>query len=232
MFINVLSDDSVILSVSKAEMGQGVWTSLPMLIAEEMEADWNKVKVQQISKDNFIGTGGSMSISGYGWQKMRKAGAVAKQVLIEAAALKWKVSPMECTAKNNIVYHKKTSQSASFGSLVNEASKIKIPKKVQLKKSSEYNLLGKDMPRMDSEIKVNGTAFFSMDKNLPGMLYAMVERPKYFGSKYKNSNLDFIRNQNGIIDAFLIPSGVAIVGEKYWSVIKARKLLKVNWEKK
>ncbi len=232
MFINVLSDDSVILSVSKAEMGQGVWTSLPMLIAEEMEADWNKVKVQQISKDNFIGTGGSMSISGYGWQKMRKAGAVAKQVLIEAAALKWKVSPMECTAKNNIVYHKKTSQSASFGSLVNEASKIKIPKKVQLKKSSEYNLLGKDMPRMDSEVKVNGTAFFSMDKNLPGMLYAMVERPKYFGSKYKNSNLDFIRNQDGIIEAFLIPSGVAIVGEKYWSVIKARKLLKVNWEKK
>ena len=140
MFINVLSDDSVILSVSKAEMGQGVWTSLPMLIAEEMEADWNKVKVQQISKDNFIGTGGSMSISGYGWQKMRKAGAVAKQVLIEAASLKWKVSPIECIAKNNIVYHKKTSQSASFGSLVNEASKIKIPKKVQLKKSSEYNL--------------------------------------------------------------------------------------------
>ena len=87
------------------------------------------------------------------------------------------------------------------------------------------------MLRTDSKIKVDGTALFSMDKHLSGMLYAMVERPKYFGAKYKNSNMDQIKNQNGIIDVFRIPSGVAIVGEKYWSVVKARKLLKVNWEK-
>ena len=232
MYINVLSDDTVVLSVSKAEMGQGIWTSLPMLIAEEMEVDWGKVKVQQISKDNFIGTGGSMSISGYGWEKMREAGAVAKQVLVESAALKWKVSPVECVAKNSVVYHQKTRRSTSFGSLVDKASKVKIPKSVRLKKPSEFNLLGKDMLRTDSKIKVDGTALFSMDKHLSGMLYAMVERPKYFGAKYKNSNLDQIKNQNGIIDVFRIPSGVAIVGEKYWSVVKARKLLKVNWEKK
>ena len=232
MYINVLSDDTVVLSVSKAEMGQGIWTSLPMLIAEEMEVDWGKVKVQQISKDNFIGTGGSMSISGYGWEKMREAGAVAKQVLVESAALKWKVSPVECVAKNSVVYHQKTRRSTSFGSLVDKASKVKIPKRVRLKKPSEFNLLGKDMLRTDSKIKVDGTALFSMDKNLSGMLYAMVERPKYFGAKYKNSNLESIKNQNGIIDVFRIPSGVAIVGEKYWSVVKARKLLKVNWEKK
>ena len=232
MYINVLSDDTVVLSVSKAEMGQGIWTSLPMLIAEEMEVDWGKVKVQQISKDNFIGTGGSMSISGYGWEKMREAGAVAKQVLIDSAALKWKVSPVECVAKNSVVYHQKTRRSTSFGSLVDKASKVKIPKRVRLKKPSEFNLLGKDMLRTDSKIKVDGTALFSMDKNLSGMLYAMVERPKYFGAKYKNSNMDQIKNQNGIIDVFRIPSGVAIVGEKYWSVVKARKLLKVNWEKK
>ena len=232
MYINVLSDDTVILSVSKAEMGQGIWTSLPMLIAEEMEVDWGKVKVQQISKDNFIGTGGSMSISGYGWEKMREAGAVAKQVLVESAALKWKVSPVECVAKNSVVYHQKTRRSTSFGSLVDKASKVKIPKRVRLKKPSEFNLLGKDMLRTDSKIKVDGTALFSMDKNLSGMLYAMVERPKYFGAKYKNSNLEHIKNQNGIIDVFQIPSGVAIVGDKYWSVVKARKLLKVNWDKK
>ena len=232
MYINVLSDDTVVLSVSKAEMGQGIWTSLPMLIAEEMEVDWGKVKVQQISKDNFIGTGGSMSISGYGWEKMREAGAVAKQVLIDSAALKWKVSPVECVAKNSVVYHQKTRRSTSFGSLVDKASKVKIPKSVRLKKPSEFNLLGKDMLRTDSKIKVDGTALFSMDKHLSGMLYAMVERPKYFGAKYKNSNMDQIKNQNGIIDVFRIPSGVAIVGEKYWSVVKARKLLKVNWEKK
>ena len=232
MYINVLSDDTVVLSVSKAEMGQGIWTSLPMLIAEEMEVDWGKVKVQQISKDNFIGTGGSMSISGYGWEKMREAGAVAKQVLIDSAALKWKVSPVECVAKNSVVYHQKTRRSTSFGSLVDKASKVKIPKRVRLKKPSDFNLLGKDMLRTDSKIKVDGTALFSMDKHLSGMLYAMVERPKYFGAKYKNSNMDQIKNQNGIIDVFRIPSGVAIVGEKYWSVVKARKLLEVNWEKK
>ena len=232
MYINVLSDDTVVLSVSKAEMGQGIWTSLPMLIAEEMEVDWGKVKVQQISKDNFIGTGGSMSISGYGWKKMREAGAVAKQLLVESAALKWKVSPVECVAKNSVVYHQKTRRFTSYGSLVDKASKVKIPKRVRLKKPSDFNLLGKDMLRTDSKIKVDGTALFSMDKHLPGMLYAMVERPKYFGAKYKNSNMNQIKNQNGMIDVFRIPSGVAIVGEKYWSVVKARKLLEVNWEKK
>ena len=100
-FVNVLSDDTIILSVSKAEMGQGGWTSLPMLIAEEMEASWDKVKVNQTSKDSFMGTGGSMSIKDYGWKKMRKSGAIAKYMLIEAAALKWKVSPLECEAKNS-----------------------------------------------------------------------------------------------------------------------------------
>ena len=229
MYINVLSDDTVILSVSKAEMGQGIWTSLPMLIAEEMEVDWGKVKVQQIYKDNFIGTGGSMSISGYGWEKMREAGAVAKQVLVESAALKWKVSPVECVAKNSVVYHQKTRRSTSFGSLVDKASKVKIPKRVKLKKPSEFNLLGKDMLRTDSKIKVDGTALFSMDKNLSGMLYAMVERPKYFGAKYKNSNLEHIKNQNGIIDAFRIPSGKRQI--QYTLTAKFIEAIWINFQK-
>ena len=231
-YINILNDDTVVLSVSKAEMGQGVWTSLPMLIAEEMEVDWSKIQVQQASNDNFMGTGGSMSISGYGWEKMRKAGAVAKYMLIEAAALDWRVSPIECEASRSVVYHKNTGKSATFGSLVEKASKIKIPKKVKLKNLSDFIIIGKDMPRTDSLMKVNGTAPFSMDVKLDNMIYAMVERPKYFGSTYSDSNLAIIRNQPGIIDAFVIPSGVAIVGNKIWTVMKARKLLKVKWEKK
>ena len=231
-FVNVLSDDTIILSVAKAEMGQGIWTSLPMLIAEEMEASWDKVKVTQISKDSFMGTGGSMSIKGYGWEKMRKSGAIAKYMLIEAAALKWKVSPLECDARKSIVIHKKSGKKATYGSLVEEASKIKIPRKVKLKNSSEFSLLGKDMLRTDSKMKVNGSASFAMDINLKGMLYAMVERPKYFGSKYKSSNANQIKKQSGIVDVFNIPSGLAIVGKNMWSVIKARKVLQVDWQKK
>jgi len=231
-FVNVLSDDTIILSVSKAEMGQGVWTSLPMLIAEEMEASWDKVKVNQTSKDSFMGTGGSMSIKDYGWKKMRKSGAIAKYMLIEAAALKWKVSPLECDAKNSVVVHRKSGKKSSYGSLVEEASKIKIPKKVKLKHNSNFTLLGKDMLRTDSKIKVDGSAPFAMDINLEGMLYAMVERPKYFGATYIKSNSDIVKKQSGIIDVFLIPSGVAIIGKNMWSVIKARNLLDVKWKKK
>ena len=106
-FINVLPNDRIVISVAKAEMGQGVWTSLPMLIAEEMNADWEKIEIIQSSDSSFIGTGGSGSISRYGWKKMRKAGAIAKYMLIESASMQWKVSPLECDAKNSFVYHMK-----------------------------------------------------------------------------------------------------------------------------
>ena len=231
-FINVLSDDTIILSVAKAEMGQGIWTSLPMLIAEEMEASWDKVKVVQTSKDSFMGTGGSMSIKGYGWEKMRKSGAIAKYMLIEAAALKWQVSPLECDAEKSVVIHKPSGRNTTFGSLVKDAKKIKIPRKVILKDPSEFSLLGKDMLRTDSKMKVDGSALFAMDIDLKGMLYAMVERPKYFGATYKSSNANLIKKQSGIIDVFNIPSGIAIVGKNTWSVIKARKILQVDWQKK
>ncbi len=231
-FINILKDDSVVLSVAKAEMGQGVWTSLPMLIAEEMEVDWSKVKVQQITDDNFMGTGGSMSISGYGWDKMRKSGAIAKQILIEAAALDWKVSPLECHANKSVIFHRKSGRKASFGSLVESASRIKIPKKVKLKDPKYYSILGKDMPRTDSQSKVDGSAQFAMDKDLEGILYAMVERPKYFGASYVGSNLEQVQNEPGIVNVFKISSGIAIVGINTWAVMKARKKLKVNWKKK
>ena len=231
-FINILDDDTIILSVAKAEMGQGVWTSLPMLIAEELEADWSKIKVQQISKDNFMGTGGSMSISGYGWEKMRKSGAIAKSILIEAAALRWKVSPLSCIAKDSMVYHKQSGKKLSYGSLARDAERLKIPKKVKLKKASQFSFIGKDMLRTDSKEKVDGSAQFSMDKNLNDMVYAMVEKPRYFGSEYTGSNHFDIKNEPGIIDIFRISSGLAIVGKNTWAITKARKKLKIEWVKK
>jgi len=231
-FIRVLPDDRIIISVAKAEMGQGVWTSLPMLVAEEMEADWSKIKVVQGNDAEFVGTGGSNSISGYGWEKMREAGAIAKHMLIEAASKKWKVIPRECEAKNSMVYHKPSGKSLSFGSLTDQASKLKIPRKVKLKDPENYTVVGQDKLRTDSFVKTNGTAPYSMDVDIDGMVYAMVEKPTPFGAKYISSNLSDVKKMHGVLDVFLTPNGVAIVGKNTWSVMKARKLLKVNWAKK
>ena len=231
-FINVLPDDRIVISVAKAEMGQGVWTSLPMLIAEEMNADWEKIEIIQSSDSSFIGTGGSGSISRYGWKKMRKAGAIAKYMLIESASMQWKVSPLECDAKDSFVYHKPSGRKLSFGALSKSASKLKIPNKVPLKDPKDYTVLGLDMLRKDSLPKVNGTAPYAMDIDLDDMVYAMVERPSSFGARYISSNLSEIKKQPGIIDAIIIPRGVALIGKNTWSVIKAKKNLKVNWKKK
>ena len=229
-FINITPDDKIIISVAKAEMGQGIWTSLPMIIAEEMEADWSKVEMVQ-SKDAFFMTGGSTSIKS-GWKKMREAGAIGRHMLVEAASLKWKVSPVECTVKNGIVYHKNSGKSLSYGALTKDASNLKIPKKVKLKNPKDFTIIGKDKLRTDSFVKVNGTAPYAMDVNLEDMVYAMVEKPKPFGSKYISSNLEEVKKHSGIIDIFEIPMGLAIVGKNTWSLIKARKFLKVKWEKK
>ena len=231
-FISVTADSKIIISVAKAEMGQGIWTSLPMLIAEEMEADWSKIEIIQSADSDFLGTGGSMSISRYGWKKMREAGAIGKHMLIEAASLIWKVSPMECEAKNSIVYHHPSGKNASYGVLSEKASMLKIPKKVKLKDPRKYSIIGHDRLRTDSLMKTNGTAPFSMDIELDGMVYAMVEKPSPFGAKYISSNLNEIKKKPGIIDVFKIPRGVAIVGKNTWSVIQARKSLKVKWKKK
>ena len=231
-FISILPDNKIILSVSKAEMGQGVWTSLPMLIAEEMEADWSKIEIVQSNDSDFVGTGGSMSISRYGWNRMREAGAVGKSMLVQAACLDWRVSPMECEVKNSMVTHPPSGKSASFGALSERASKLKVPSKVKLKDPKNYSIIGQDRLRTDSLMKTNGTAPFAMDVDLDGMVYAMVEKPSPFGAQYISSNLDEIKKKPGIIDVFTIPRGVAVVGKNTWSVIQARKSLKVKWEKK
>ena len=232
IFISVLPDDRILVAVAKAEMGQGVWTSLPMIVAEEMEADWSKIEIVQSDAPEFFGTGGSSSISRFGWKKMREAGAIGKQMLVKAAAKKWKVTPKECEAKNSIVYHKPSGKSLSFGSLTDQASKLKIPRKVKLKDPKDYTIVGQDKLRTDSFVKTNGTAPYSMDIEIDGMVYAMVEKPTPFGAKYISSNLSEVKKEPGILDVFPTPNGVAVVGKNTWSVIKARKLLKVNWEKK
>ena len=132
------------------------------------------------------------------------------------------------SSKNSIVYHKPSGKSLSFGSLTDQASKLKIPRKVKLKDPKDYTIVGQDKLRTDSFVKTNGTASYSMDIEIDGMVYAMVEKPTPFGAKYISSNLSEVKKEPGILDVFPTPNGVAVVGKNTWSVIKARKLLKVK----
>lgn len=235
VYIDVLENNDIIISVSKSEMGQGIWTSLPMLIAEEMEADWDNVIVKQADGarvNSFFGTGGSSSISRDGWNTLRNAGAVAKVMLVEAAARKWNVSPVECKAINSTIVHERSGKICSFGDVTGTAAKLKIPKEAQLKHPSQYTILGQDFLRTDTGMKVNGTAPFAMDIDLEGMVYAMIERPKTFGATFKSLDDSKARSRPGIIDIFTVPSGVAIVGNNIWSIIEARKELKIEWTPK
>ena len=235
VFIDVLENNNIIISVSKSEMGQGIWTSLPMLIAEEMEANWDNVTVKQADGarvNSFFGTGGSSSISRDGWNTLRNAGAVAKVMLVEAAAKKWNVSPVECNALNSSIIHERTGKTCSFGEVTAIAARLKVPKEAPLKHSSKYTILGKDFLRTDTGMKVNGTAPFAMDIDLEGMVYAMIERPKTFGAIFKSLDDSKAKSMSGIIDIFTVPSGVAIVGNNIWSIIQARKELKIEWTSK
>ena len=131
-----------------------------------------------------------------------------------------------------MIYHSSSGKKVSFGSVSDLASRLKVPKKINLKDSKTFSILGKDMLRTETMVKTNGTASYSMDTDLEGMVYAMVERPSTFGATYVSSNDEHVKQQPGILDIFVTPRGVAIVGKNTWSVIQARKLLKVKWKKK
>ena len=139
---------------------------------------------------------------------------------------------MECEAEDSMIYHRPSGKKVSFGSVSDLASKLKVPKKVNLKDPINFSILGKDMLRADTMVKINGTASYAIDTELEGMVYAMVERPSSYGATYVSSNAEHVNLQPEILDVLVTPRGVAIVGKKTWSVIQARKLLKVKWKKK
>nr|MCS5647537.1 xanthine dehydrogenase family protein molybdopterin-binding subunit [Candidatus Neomarinimicrobiota bacterium] len=224
------------LTVSESEMGQGVWTSLPMIIAEEMELDWTKVTVVQAPVDeNYfgrfdMGTGGSSSIR-TSWEKMRKAGAVAKDMLLDAAIGKWSVSKADCFAENGFIIHRSTGKKISYGDLAHKASMLDVPKSVQLKNPDTFRIIGTDILRTDAPLKVNGTAQYAMDVNLPDMMYASVERCPYFGGKLKTVDDRDSKKVKGVLDIIEIENGFAVVGTSTWAALQGRKKLKITWDK-
>jgi isoquinoline 1-oxidoreductase subunit beta len=235
-FLRIGIDESITVIVNKSEMGQGVYTSLPMLLAEELCCDWKQVSFQaspvapEYNHTQFgpiMVTGGSSSVRSE-WSRLSLAGAAAREMLVVAAAQQWRVAPASCRAENGIVYGP-GGKELSFGKLAARAAKLPVPKEPHLK-SGAKKLLGQPLHRLDSPAKINGKAVFGIDVTAPGMLIAVIARPPVFGGRVKSFDAARALAVPGVKLAVAIDAGVAVVANGYWPAQKGRELLEVIWE--
>lgn len=235
-WLRIASDDTVTVMVGSSEMGQGVMTAIPMLVAEELEADWSKVRAQQAPADlaytnPLIGqqlTGGSTTVRAF-WTPVREAGAAARELLISAAAQTWGVKEDRCRAENGVVLHRDSDRRLSYGALADKAATLPVPKAVFLKDPKEFRLLGKSMARLDTPAKVNGSARFGQDVRLEGMLVATVARCPVFGGNVVSFDAGAAKAVPGVRHVVQIDAGVAVVADGFWPAKLGRDLLKVEW---
>ncbi len=236
-FVHIGTDDLVHVVVNHSEMGQGPYTSGPMLVAEEIEADWSKVRylpapVDPAYNHSVYGiqmTGGSSSTWSE-WDRVRKAGAAAKVMLIAAAAEAWKVEPATCRAEKNHVIHDASGRRTSFGDLAESAAQQTPPQDPPLKDSKNYKIIGKPTHRLDTPDKTNGKAVFGLDVQVPGMLVALVARSPVFGGKVRRFNADQAKVVPGVRHVVEIERGVAVVADGFWAAKRGREALEVTWD--
>jgi isoquinoline 1-oxidoreductase beta subunit len=234
-FVQVGTDDTITLYIHKAEMGQGTVTSLSMLLAEELECDWKKIRtefpgVDPVAYGQMQGVFGSMSVR-TSWEPLRKAGATAAEMLIQAAAQKWNVPKSQCRAENNSVLNVATNQRLSYGSLAEAASKLPVPQYgVALKDPTQFKLVGKSQKRMDTPDKVSGRTTFGIDVKIPGMLYATLLRCPVFGGKVQSFDATKAKAVPGVKQVVQISNGVAVLAENTWAAMEGRKALVVQWD--
>jgi len=236
-FVRIGTDESVTVIAAHSEMGQGIYTSLPMLLNEELQADWAKIRVEAAPVDAAYNhpvfgiqmTGGSTT-SPAEWTRYRKMGAVARVMLVQAAAKQWGVDPSSCRVENGVVIHDPSKKRATYGSLANAASQLTAPADVPLKDPKTFTLVGKSTKRLDTPSKTNGTAQFGLDVSVPGMLYAVVMRPPVFGGKVRSIDASETLKVPGVKAVEQIPSGVTIVATKFWAAKLGRDKLKVDWD--
>uniref|UniRef100_UPI00404723E3 molybdopterin cofactor-binding domain-containing protein n=1 Tax=Polaribacter sp. TaxID=1920175 RepID=UPI00404723E3 len=242
LFIQLKKDGKLILLSSRSEMGQGIRTSLTSAIADEMDADWNYVQVEQATGDSKFGnqnTDGSRSVRTI-LEPMRKLGATAKAMLISAAAKKWEISESDCSAEMHYVINNKTKEKLFFGNLVEDAMKIEAPKEVVLKDKKDFKYIGKSLKSIDIKDFTHGTAIYGLDARLPNMKFATIARcPSAFGS-LKSVNSDKARGVSGVLDIvelervkrpFGMLGGVAVIASNTWAAIQGRKQLDIAWNK-
>jgi isoquinoline 1-oxidoreductase subunit beta len=245
VYLGLEPDGRVIIIAHRSEMGTGIRTSLPMIVAEELEADWARVRIEQAIGDMKYGsqdTDGSESIRDF-YDTMRETGSTARTMLESAAASKWGVPAAECKAKNHEVVHSKSDRKLGFGELVPLAAKQPVPKKEQLKFKSpaEYRYVGKNVPLADLDGILEGQPLFGMDARMPGMVYASIERPPVFGGKLKSFDDAESRKVRGVSKTLTIPpfkqpygfqplGGIAVIADNTWAAMQGRRKLKVDWD--
>src|SRR5438132_9854581 len=225
-FVHIRPDGKILITVNRLEFGQGVQTSLPMVLADELDADWSQVVAElapaaDVYKDPLFGiqmVGGSGSIA-HSFQQYRELGAKTRAMLVATAADRWHVTPDECRTENSVVYGP-TGKSARYAELAKDAARKAVPEKVRLKNASEFRLIGKKVRRLDSTAKCDGSQKFGLDLDLPGMKIAVVAHPPVFGGRVKSIDDKEARSLAGVRDVFEIPlvhgSGVATAAHKLW----------------
>src|ERR1700730_7015702 len=234
-FLRIGSDESVTVFLAHSEMGQGIWTTLPMLVNEEMDAEWARFRVEHAPAAAVYHstvfpiqmTGGSTTT----WSELdryRQVGAVTRTLLVAAAAAQWGVAPGDChTDKGYVVC---AERRASYGSLAAAAARLPLRARVDLKPSKDWKVIGKPTRRLDTPEKITGRAQFGLDVRLPGLLTAVVARPPTFGGKVKSFDATAAKAVPGVRAVVEIPTGVAVAGDHFWAAKRGRDALKVEWD--
>ena len=237
VWVRIAQDDTVTIMLSQLEMGQGVMTSMPMLVAEDLDADWKKIKTEWTPADpkygnpNFGGaqlTAGSNSVRGM-WKILRTAGGTARAMLVTAAAGTWGVDEGSCSTEKGEVVHNASGRRLRYGALVDKAAALPVPKNVTLKDPKDFRLLGQPVARLDIPAKVNGSAGYGLDVKRPGLLVARVVRCPVFGGKVESFDAAKAKAVPGVRNVVQISSGVAIVADNYWAATKGVEALTVKW---
>jgi isoquinoline 1-oxidoreductase subunit beta len=250
-WISIASDDRIALLTEIPEMGQGTRTANAMMLADELEADWSTISVEQAptipAVYKHLGTGGSGGTAGT-WEPMRQAGAQARAMLLAAAAAQWNVPPSECQASNGSIIHTPTRRRLRYGELVQAASALLpiAPEQAPLKDPRNFRYIGKPMARVDTPSKVNGAAVFGIDAGVPGMLFAVIARCPHFGGELATCDDTQAKAVSGVRRIFKLPpigpapgvardihvaGGVCVVADSSWAAIEGRKALKLTWNK-
>ncbi len=232
-YVRITQDNKVTIVLARSEMGQGVRTALPMILAEELEADWKNIEIEQAGASTLYGdqtTGGSASVKTT-WDPMRKAGAAAREMLISAAALAWSVPRSSCNAHSGSIVHAASNRRLSYGELVSRAATLPIPTDVPLKQSKDYKIVGQRLARVDTPSKVKGEAVFGIDFKIPGTKYAVLSRCPTIGGKVASFDDKESKKISGVSYVGKIgDAAVAVVADSVWGAMEGRRVLSVNWD--
>jgi isoquinoline 1-oxidoreductase subunit beta len=231
-YLRITPDNRITVVVARSEMGQGVRTALPMILAEELEADWKRIEIEQAGASTLYGdqtTGGSASVRTT-WDPMRRAGAAAREMLISAAALTWGVPRSGCSAQQGNIVHAASKRRLSYGELATKAATLPIPTDVPLKQSKDYKIVGQRLARVDSPSKVKGEAIFGIDFRTPGMRYAVLSRCQTIGGKLVSIDDKESKKIPGVIHVAKIGEAAAVVADTVWAALEGRRVLNVRWD--